>query len=191
MTVFWRLGYAGTSMRDLTQATGLSAAALYNRFADKDGLFVAVLRRYSEIALTPLLVDRLAASRSPVAAIRGFFDALIAASQADADRLGCLLVNTIVDGAAMSDDARAMLNSRFGELEAFFATQLRRAIAEGAIDPGIDPAAKAAALLGTAFGLRVLSRLRDDPPDQLRDLADNALAFLAEPPPALRLRAAR
>ena len=40
MFFFWQNGYAGTSLRDLTQATGLSGAALYHRFSDKDGLFV-------------------------------------------------------------------------------------------------------------------------------------------------------
>ena len=40
---FWQNGYAGTSLRDLTQATGLSSAALYHRFSDKDGLFVEEL----------------------------------------------------------------------------------------------------------------------------------------------------
>lgn len=31
ISVFWRRGYAATSMRELTEA-GLSTAALYNRF---------------------------------------------------------------------------------------------------------------------------------------------------------------
>ena len=43
MFFFWQNGYAGTSLRDLTQATGLSSAALYHRFSDKDGLFVEEL----------------------------------------------------------------------------------------------------------------------------------------------------
>ncbi len=38
--VFWQSSYTGTSLRDLTQAEGLSSAALFRRFTDKDGLFV-------------------------------------------------------------------------------------------------------------------------------------------------------
>ena len=53
--VFWRRGYAGASLRDLSEATGLSAAALYHRFADKNGLFVAALTRYAKEGLAERL----------------------------------------------------------------------------------------------------------------------------------------
>ncbi|OYV38915.1 MAG: hypothetical protein B7Z81_03955, partial [Acidocella sp. 20-61-6] len=39
ISVFWQRGYSAASLRDLTSATGLSAAALYHRYKDKDGLF--------------------------------------------------------------------------------------------------------------------------------------------------------
>ena len=51
MSFFWQNGYAGTSLRDLTQATELSSAALYHRFSDKDGLFVEALPHYAEEGL--------------------------------------------------------------------------------------------------------------------------------------------
>ena len=48
--VFWRNGYAGTSLRDLTPATGLNSAALCHRFTDKDRLLLETLRRYADEA---------------------------------------------------------------------------------------------------------------------------------------------
>lgn len=71
--VFWRNGYAGTSVRDLTQATGLSTAALYNRFADKNRLFVEALRRYADNGLTEP-IERLSATGAPLDAIRALAD---------------------------------------------------------------------------------------------------------------------
>ena len=75
--VFWRQGYAGTSLRDLTEATKLSAAALYNRFGDKAGLFREVLRRYADTGLSDTFLPHLASLPDPREGIAGFFAKLI------------------------------------------------------------------------------------------------------------------
>lgn len=177
IAVFWRRGYAGASLRDLTEATGLSAAALYHRFTDKDGLFVAALTRYADEGLVERL-GRLSAFDDPLAAILALIDELIALSLADPERRGCLLVNTALDGAPLSDAARAVVRARLDEVEVFFAQQLRRAVAAGALPAETDVAAKAAALLGAVVGVRVLARLEADA-KRLRALADHAMAGLA------------
>lgn len=46
MTVFWRLGYEGASMAELTKAMGINAPSLYACFGNKEGLFRAVVDRY-------------------------------------------------------------------------------------------------------------------------------------------------
>src|ERR1700691_333348 len=48
MQVFWRKGYEGTSMVDLTGAMGINSPSLYAAFGSKEGLFRAVLERYDE-----------------------------------------------------------------------------------------------------------------------------------------------
>ena len=48
MTVFWRHGYEGASMSDLTAAMGINSPSLYACFGSKEGLFRAVLERYDE-----------------------------------------------------------------------------------------------------------------------------------------------
>ena len=44
--VFWKHGFADTSLQDLEQATGVNKSGLYTEFRDKDDLFVACLRHY-------------------------------------------------------------------------------------------------------------------------------------------------
>lgn len=44
--VFWRKGYAATTMKDLEQATGMGRMSLYNAFGSKEELFLAALERY-------------------------------------------------------------------------------------------------------------------------------------------------
>lgn len=174
--LFWRNGYAATSLRDLTEATGLSTAALYHRFVDKDGLFVAVLCRYADEGLNDRLA-RLAALTAPLEAIRCFLDEIIALSLEDRDRRGCLLVNTALDGAAMSDTARQTVRARFSEVEAFFARCLRRAVADGTLDRDTSIDTAATALLGAVFAIRVMARLDPDA-GRLRGLASHAMASL-------------
>jgi AcrR family transcriptional regulator len=46
MPVFWKHGFADTSLQELERATGVNKSGLYTEFRDKDDLFVACLRHY-------------------------------------------------------------------------------------------------------------------------------------------------
>src|SRR5438128_6606080 len=48
MEVFWRKGYEGASVADLTEAMGINSPSLYAAFGSKEGLFRAVLERYDQ-----------------------------------------------------------------------------------------------------------------------------------------------
>src|SRR5262249_19249611 len=46
MDQFWTAGYAGTSLDNLTEITGLGRGSLYGAFGDKRTLFLRALRDY-------------------------------------------------------------------------------------------------------------------------------------------------
>jgi TetR/AcrR family transcriptional regulator, copper-responsive repressor len=48
MPVFWKHGFADTTLQDLERATGVNKSGLYTEFRDKEDLFLACLRRYLE-----------------------------------------------------------------------------------------------------------------------------------------------
>src|ERR1700743_2030684 len=48
MPVFWKHGFADTSLQDLEHATGVNKSGLYSVFRDKEDLFLACLRHYLE-----------------------------------------------------------------------------------------------------------------------------------------------
>jgi AcrR family transcriptional regulator len=48
MPVFWKHGFADTSVQELERATGVNKSGLYAEFRDKEDLFVACLRHYLE-----------------------------------------------------------------------------------------------------------------------------------------------
>ena len=46
--VFWKQGFANTTVQDLEQATGVNKSGLYTEFKDKEDLFLASLERYAQ-----------------------------------------------------------------------------------------------------------------------------------------------
>src|SRR6266849_7921221 len=48
LKVFWRKGYEGTSLPDLTRAMGINRPSLYAAFGNKEALFRKALDRYVE-----------------------------------------------------------------------------------------------------------------------------------------------
>ncbi|WP_263351660.1 TetR/AcrR family transcriptional regulator [Acidicapsa acidisoli] len=46
MPVFWKHGFADTSLQELERATGVNKSGLYTEFRGKEDLFVACLRHY-------------------------------------------------------------------------------------------------------------------------------------------------
>jgi AcrR family transcriptional regulator len=48
MPVFWKHGFADTSLQELERATGVNKSGLYTEFRDKEDLFVECLRHYLE-----------------------------------------------------------------------------------------------------------------------------------------------
>ncbi|WP_164689189.1 TetR/AcrR family transcriptional regulator [Herpetosiphon llansteffanensis] len=51
LNVFWRLGYEGASLSDLTEAMGINRPSLYAAFGNKESLFREVLARYHELSM--------------------------------------------------------------------------------------------------------------------------------------------
>lgn len=181
--IFWQHGYAATSVRDLSRATGLGSAALYHRFTGKDGLFREAVRHYADRRLHERL-SRLSELDDPLAAIARFFDEIVALSVDDRHRRGCFLVNSAVDGADISEQARSLVRDRLGEVEAFFRHQLECARDKGLIAPDRQPAVVAETLFGAMLAIRVLARLSPEH-GRLRRLADCALTpVLARTSPA-------
>src|ERR1700721_954890 len=48
MPVFWRRGFADTSLHELEQGTGVNKSGLYSEFKDKEDLFMQSLQYYLE-----------------------------------------------------------------------------------------------------------------------------------------------
>lgn len=173
---FWRRGLEATSVRDLSEATGLGQPSLYNAFGDKQELFARSLERYAEQSMRAR-IRRLEAAHTPADAIRAFFRELIKRSLADPDRRGCLIVNSALEVAPHDAAMRRVIEGYLVEIENFFLRCLQKARDDGSLDATHDVRDLARQFLGLLLGLRVAARSRPQR-ELLEGMVRPALAVL-------------
>jgi TetR/AcrR family transcriptional repressor of nem operon len=176
---FWRHGYEGTSLRDLTASMGLTPPSLYNAFGDKQQLFSRALEHYLEHTTRDRL-RRLEDSLAPREALTRFFSEIIDHSVKDRHRKGCFLVNSALEVAPHHAQCRAVVASQFRDIEGFFQRSIVAAQAQKSVAPEIDAGATARLLLGALLGIRVLARTIPER-EVLEGVARPALALLHPP----------
>ena len=162
MEAFWARGYEATSISDLVKATGINRGSMYAAFSDKRTLFIRSLTYYDQHYRAEFL-RHVRAEHSPRNAIVSAFEQVIAAADNDADRRGCLLVNTALELAPHDTEIDEIVHSSFGEVEGFFRQSIEDGQAAGEIDPSLNAENTGRALFGLFIGLHVLIRPRLDP----------------------------
>jgi TetR/AcrR family transcriptional regulator, transcriptional repressor for nem operon len=173
MMLFWRKGYGGTSIDDLEKATRLRRGSLYNAFGDKQGLFVAALKRY-EATVTEERIERLS-NPDPHKAIEEFFGILVTQMSEPSRPRGCLHTNTSLEFPHASDEVLRIIAERTASIESAIYAVLRRAQAAGMLDPTADARALARFYLGVAKGITVLHKVSGDT-SALRDIVKVAMS---------------
>jgi len=173
MMLFWRKGYGATSIQDLEKATRLRRGSLYNAFGDKQGLFVAALKRY-ETTVSQERVKQLS-NPDPYRAIEGFLETLVTQMSEPSRPRGCLHTNTSLEFPNAPDEVLRIIAERTAGIEAAIYVVLRRAQAEGLLDAAADARAVARFYVGVAKGITVLHKVFGDA-SGLRDIVKIAMS---------------
>ena len=141
LDVFWRKGYEGATLCDLTEAMGINPPSLYAAFGNKEGLFCKALDRYAE-ARDGFVREALgvAKARDGVAALLRGTAHLLTEKGSPA---GCLFVQGIAGAGEHAQCIRDELNRRRAAGEKSIRERLKRARAEGELPAGADPASLA------------------------------------------------
>ncbi|KQT62042.1 MULTISPECIES: TetR/AcrR family transcriptional regulator [unclassified Aureimonas] len=154
MQLFWRKGYEGTSLSDLTEGMGITRPSLYGAFGNKEDLFRRALERYeaSHLGFFSEALARPTARAVVAALLEGYAEALTA----DCGPGGCMSVNAALacsEGA--SEIQRAVVEKR-RQAEAQLRDRLARSIAEGDL-ASQDPGDLARYIMTVAQGMAVQS----------------------------------
>lgn len=138
LEVFWRKGYEGASLPDLTGAMGINRPSLYAAFGNKEQLFRAAVDRYVGSAASQV---RRALERPTARAVaKELFDATINLVTDPKNPRGCLLVQGALACSDDSEPVRLDLLARRQAHEAAIRKRFERAAAEGDLPADANPA---------------------------------------------------
>ncbi len=166
-------GFHGTSVDDLSRATGLSKGSLYGAFGDKQTLFHRVFGDYCDGS------DAMAAARvdgpedEALLRLRAWLH-----SPEDTDPYGCLLARGTAELAAEDDAVAARALAAYDTLLDSCRELVEQAQRAGLVDPGADAAALGGLVVTTHRGLEALAKAGVDPATRNR-IADAAIGSIA------------
>ncbi|WP_176594558.1 TetR/AcrR family transcriptional regulator [Sphingobium sp. EM0848] len=173
LTVFWRRGYEGASMAELTEAMGITKPSLYACFGNKESLFRKALDLYER--------DKLCYMKSALDAptAKGVAERLLRGSLAiqtgTTDPHGCLGVISTVACTAQAESIRDDVIARRASSDAALAQRFERARAEGDFPEAIDPQALVTYLSTIMQGMAVQAGA-GTARDKLEQLIETTLA---------------
>lgn len=173
MTVFWRQGYEGASMAELTKAMGINAPSLYACFGSKEGLFRAVMARYEARRDTFMadIVGQPTAAAVAEAYLYGV--AAFAADTGGQNPPGCLMLKGSL--SCCEEQITKDMNRIRAEKEAVLKKRFEEARKAGDLPKSADPAALARYLGAMAMGI-AMQASSGASPKELREIAAVALA---------------
>ncbi len=132
--VFWRKGYDGASLSDLTSAMGINPPSLYAAFGDKETLYLEALEHYvNGAACRKAVLDDAPTARAAVEALL-----MRSATALPEIGLGCMLVTSAVN--ASSPKVRKTLTACRAGVEAGLKKRIERGVREGELPTGTDAA---------------------------------------------------
>jgi AcrR family transcriptional regulator len=153
MRVFWKQGYEGASLADLTGAMGITKTSMYAAFGNKEQLFRKALERYKEgpAAYATRALEEPTARAVAEALLRG----AARTTTLPETFAGCLAVQ----GALASSDSNRSAHDVLVDWRNGVGVQLeerfQRAVDEGDLPSDADPKQLARYLLTVAFGIAV------------------------------------
>lgn len=151
MRVFWKKGYEGASLADLTKAMGLHPPSLYRAFGDKEELFWKVMERYGE-GPAAYVADCL---NEPTA-----FAVVAKRLRCAVDMMsdprhpwGCLATQAAVTCGDAGQSVRKKLIAIRADTQAALRARFARAKAEGDLPKNSNPAALASYVSTLVLGI--------------------------------------
>ena len=102
--VFWKHGFANTTVQHLEEATRVNKSGLYSEFKDKEDLFLASLERYAQTRGAEILTAQPLGWGNIERFLRLGFGC-------DDDQRGCFAVNSMRELAGLPAEAQEIISS--------------------------------------------------------------------------------
>ena len=177
MEVFWRHGYEGATIAQLTEAMGINPPSLYAAFGSKEALLKAALDRYTA-RREAWMEEVLSAPTAREVTARLLMG--VAEKQTDpSNPPGCLLVQGGLACGSGSANVPFELAARRAQTEEQLRHRFERAKAEGDLAEAADPAALARYVSAVITGMSVMASSGADR-EALAQVAEVAIRSVEE-----------
>lgn len=174
LQIFWRKGYEGASLTDLTEAMGITRPSLYAAFGNKEALFRKALDLYEREKLA-YVSEALQAPTSRQVAERLLRGAL-AMLTSECEPRGCLRVISSVTCGTEAESVRADLIARRASSHVAICERMERAKEEGDLSPDSHVEALCNYLVAILQGMSVQAASGATKP-QLEALVETSIAM--------------
>jgi TetR/AcrR family transcriptional regulator, copper-responsive repressor len=174
---FWKGGYAGTSLDDISAATGMNRPSLSAAFGDKHAIYVKALSSYWDLKFAAMRTAFEGGGTLADTLMKVYDAALSIYFAGDQQALGCFVVSTAITEAPGDAEIRAIVAKGFDTLDADFAALFQRARDAGELKADADPNVLAQLAVATMHSIAVRARSGSSR-DALRKLAQNTVAVI-------------
>jgi AcrR family transcriptional regulator len=158
LDVFWKDGFAATSLDDLSAATGMNRPSLYGAFGDKRELYIKTYQSYRDRAR--LRMGEVFAAELPLRPQleRVYGIALDMYLSGEDGPRGCFTVMTATSEAVFDPDIRGLVLSGLSEMDRFFGRLFKAARARGELTQTADPVVLAQLASATIHTIAIRAR---------------------------------
>lgn len=174
---FWQRGYEGTSIADLTEATGITPQSLYAAFNSKAELYAEALdwyRAHEGAALPQALSTEPHAVVALARALREAAGDFTRAGQP----AGCMISTAVLSCAIENEPVSLRVAALRGDTLTLIRKRIEQGVQEGQIRPETDTQALARFVGATIQGMSVQARDGASESD-LRAIAEHAISEIA------------
>jgi len=140
MQVFWKKGYEGTSISDLTQAMDINPPSLYSAFGDKERLFLEAIEHYSQARGDQCPYCEESTARAAIERLLTY----MAHELTDSGHpRGCMMMMAAATSSNASATLQKVLAGKRADSHDRLKARIKRGIQDGDVPPGNDVGALA------------------------------------------------
>jgi TetR/AcrR family transcriptional regulator, transcriptional repressor for nem operon len=160
--VFNQKGYAGSSIADIMQATGLKKGGIYNHFQSKDELAVAAFD-YAVSLMSQEVWSAVKTRRNAIARLQALVSSYLVYIEAPLIVGGCPILNTAIEADDTDSPLRDRAIAAINNWRNLIVRIINQGIKKGEIPATIEPDTVATIIICNIEGAIMMSQLEKNP----------------------------
>lgn len=159
--IFNQKGYAGTSIDDILNATGLKQGGIYRHFTSKEDIAKTCFQ-YSAQLQVKRLTEAATGCKNAKDELFAILDEFVSIVKSPPIMGGCPILNTSIDCDDTNDDMKELVQKAVNNWKLLISSILNKGIAQGEFDKDLNVDEFTNAFIATIEGGIFLSKLYDD-----------------------------